>query len=75
MSSFQQHLHQAAQQRALPFQKELYVDLFAGAGGASSGALVSIEIQTLRSTTTPLPLPFTEPITRTPSTSGQTFSR
>ncbi|HCL4234083.1 TPA: DNA cytosine methyltransferase, partial [Pseudomonas aeruginosa] len=37
MSSFQQHLHQAAQQRALPFQKELYVDLFAGAGGASSG--------------------------------------
>lgn len=28
---------QAAQQQALPFQRELYVDLFAGAGGASSG--------------------------------------
>lgn len=26
-----------AQQHALPFQRELYVDLFAGAGGASSG--------------------------------------
>lgn len=26
-----------AQQQALPFQRELYVDLFAGAGGASSG--------------------------------------
>lgn len=28
---------QTAQQQALPFQRELYVDLFAGAGGASSG--------------------------------------
>lgn len=28
---------QGAQQQALPFQRELYVDLFAGAGGASSG--------------------------------------
>lgn len=28
---------QNAQQQALPFQRELYVDLFAGAGGASSG--------------------------------------
>lgn len=28
---------QSAQQQALPFQRELYVDLFAGAGGASSG--------------------------------------
>ncbi len=28
---------QSAQQRVLPFQRELYVDLFAGAGGASSG--------------------------------------
>lgn len=36
MTSFNPHLHQAAQQ-ALPFNRELYVDLFAGAGGASSG--------------------------------------
>lgn len=28
---------QGTQQQALPFQRELYVDLFAGAGGASSG--------------------------------------
>lgn len=36
MTAFNPHLHQAAQQ-ALPFNRELYVDLFAGAGGASSG--------------------------------------
>lgn len=36
MTSYNPHLHAAAQ-RTLPFQRELYVDLFAGAGGASSG--------------------------------------
>lgn len=36
MTAFNPQLHQAAQQ-ALPFNRELYVDLFAGAGGASSG--------------------------------------
>ncbi|AYF88649.1 DNA cytosine methyltransferase [Pseudomonas sp. DY-1] len=37
MSAFQPHLHALASQQALPFVHELYVDLFAGAGGASSG--------------------------------------
>ncbi|WP_375737719.1 hypothetical protein [Pseudomonas boanensis] len=37
MSTFQPHLHSVATQRALPFVHELYVDLFAGAGGARSG--------------------------------------
>ena len=36
MTAYNPHLHQAAQ-KALPFNHELYVDLFAGAGGASSG--------------------------------------
>lgn len=36
MTAYNPHLHQAAQ-KALPFKHELYVDLFAGAGGASSG--------------------------------------
>ncbi|AMR66729.1 DNA cytosine methyltransferase [Aquipseudomonas alcaligenes] len=36
MTSYNPHFHLAAQQ-ALPFNRELYVDLFAGAGGASSG--------------------------------------
>ncbi|WP_044872007.1 DNA cytosine methyltransferase [Pseudomonas sp. LFM046] len=36
MTSFNRHLPPATQQ-ALPFVHELYVDLFAGAGGASSG--------------------------------------
>ncbi|MBV4534161.1 DNA cytosine methyltransferase [Pseudomonas sp. SWRI107] len=37
MTAAQQINIHAAQQHALPFQRELYVDLFAGAGGASSG--------------------------------------
>ncbi|MFP5426383.1 MAG: DNA cytosine methyltransferase [Gammaproteobacteria bacterium] len=37
MTAAQQINVQGAQQHALPFQQELYVDLFAGAGGASSG--------------------------------------
>ncbi|XXF10168.1 DNA cytosine methyltransferase [Pseudomonas sp. D2-3] len=36
MTAFNSHLHQVAQ-KPLPFNHELYVDLFAGAGGASSG--------------------------------------
>lgn len=32
-----QQINVATAQQALPFQRELYVDLFAGAGGASSG--------------------------------------
>ncbi|MHC5351655.1 DNA cytosine methyltransferase [Metapseudomonas furukawaii] len=36
MTAFNRHLPPASQQ-ALPFVHELYVDLFAGAGGASSG--------------------------------------
>ncbi|WP_176513461.1 hypothetical protein [Pseudomonas faucium] len=37
MTASQQIIVSGAQQQALPFQHELYVDLFAGAGGASSG--------------------------------------
>lgn len=37
MTAAQQIIVTRAQQQALPFQRELYVDLFAGAGGASSG--------------------------------------
>lgn len=37
MTAAQQINGQGEQQHALPFQRELYVDLFAGAGGASSG--------------------------------------
>ncbi|UYP84189.1 DNA cytosine methyltransferase [Pseudomonas asiatica] len=37
MTAAQQINMGSAQQQALPFQRELYVDLFAGAGGASSG--------------------------------------
>ncbi|WP_207878214.1 DNA cytosine methyltransferase [Pseudomonas sp. 32_A] len=37
MTAAQQINVASAQQQALPFQRELYVDLFAGAGGASSG--------------------------------------
>lgn len=37
MTAAQQINIKDAQQHALPFQRELYVDLFAGAGGASSG--------------------------------------
>jgi len=37
MTAARQIIIQGAQQQALPFQRELYVDLFAGAGGASSG--------------------------------------
>lgn len=37
MTAAQQINTYGAQQHALPFQRELYVDLFAGAGGASSG--------------------------------------
>ncbi|MBF8703326.1 DNA cytosine methyltransferase [Pseudomonas putida] len=37
MTAAQQINVASAQQQALPFQHELYVDLFAGAGGASSG--------------------------------------
>lgn len=37
MTAAQQIVIAGAQQQALPFQRELYVDLFAGAGGASSG--------------------------------------
>ncbi|SPO59691.1 DNA cytosine methyltransferase [Pseudomonas inefficax] len=37
MTTAQQINVAGAQQQALPFQRELYVDLFAGAGGASSG--------------------------------------
>lgn len=37
MTALQTINQRRAQQCALPFQRELYVDLFAGAGGASSG--------------------------------------
>jgi len=37
MTALQTIALEGAQQHALPFQRELYVDLFAGAGGASSG--------------------------------------
>lgn len=37
MTAHQTIAIEGAQQHALPFQRELYVDLFAGAGGASSG--------------------------------------
>ncbi|ORL62410.1 DNA cytosine methyltransferase [Pseudomonas putida] len=37
MTALQTINQSGAQQCALPFQRELYVDLFAGAGGASSG--------------------------------------
>ncbi|MBP2840464.1 DNA cytosine methyltransferase [Pseudomonas sp. PNP] len=37
MTALQTIAVEGAQQHALPFQRELYVDLFAGAGGASSG--------------------------------------
>ncbi|WP_410952497.1 DNA cytosine methyltransferase [Pseudomonas sp. S1(2024)] len=37
MTAVQQIRLTGAQQHALPFSRELYVDLFAGAGGASSG--------------------------------------
>ncbi|RII79098.1 DNA cytosine methyltransferase [Pseudomonas monteilii] len=37
MTAAQQIVIAGAQQHALPFSRELYVDLFAGAGGASSG--------------------------------------
>lgn len=37
MTALQTITVEGAQQHALPFQRELYVDLFAGAGGASSG--------------------------------------